>query len=272
MVEFAINNSVHASTTHTPFCLNGLCHPRLSAQLECDSGSRGGGYLLEQKPFWLLLVTCQGTKRRERCQRRSDRHRRDSFRNSDDAIADSDEDDDAGIFNIANDYTSEDEKTLAKIENDLLAVLTRRTATNKDESAEIFLLAREAMVRFVQDSIANTVEQQEWNTDKHGRANVLQFNAGYLVLLSTVNLPEHLVSNVDSSKLLFKYIGLFRVLHRKGNAYTIELFRRMCTYPTFYVGRLRPYHQHEASFLRQIQPPRSRIPRRFFCSQVRFLI
>ena len=28
MVEFAINNSVHASTTHTPFYVNGLRHPR----------------------------------------------------------------------------------------------------------------------------------------------------------------------------------------------------------------------------------------------------
>ena len=29
MVEFAINNSVHASTTHTPFFVNGLRYPRL---------------------------------------------------------------------------------------------------------------------------------------------------------------------------------------------------------------------------------------------------
>ena len=29
MVEFAINNSVHASTTHTPFFVNGLRHPLL---------------------------------------------------------------------------------------------------------------------------------------------------------------------------------------------------------------------------------------------------
>ena len=28
MVEFAINNSVHAPTTHTPFFVNGLRHPR----------------------------------------------------------------------------------------------------------------------------------------------------------------------------------------------------------------------------------------------------
>ena len=50
-----------------------------------------------------------------------------------------------------------------------------------------------------------------------------------------------------SSKILPKYIGPFRVLHRKGNPYTTQLPRRMRTHPTFYVGRLRPYHQHEVS-------------------------
>ena len=124
---------------------------------------------------------------------------------------------------------------------------TRRTATKQSDAAEDSLLAREAVVRFVQDFIANAVDQQKWNADKHGRENFFLFNVGDLVLLSTVNLPNHVITNVGSSKLLPKYIGPFRVLHRKGNAYTIELPRRMRTYPTFYVGRLRSYHQHEVS-------------------------
>ena len=53
---------------------------------------------------------------------------------SDDTIADLDEDDDAGIFSIANDYTSEDECTFAE-EDDLLAVRTERTVLNTRESA-----------------------------------------------------------------------------------------------------------------------------------------
>ena len=36
-----------------------------------------------------------------------------------------------------------------------------RTATNQSESAEDFLLAREAVVRFVQGSIANAVDRQK---------------------------------------------------------------------------------------------------------------
>ena len=43
IVEFAINNSVHASTTHTPFFVNGMRHPRLLTFLECNSSLRGGG-------------------------------------------------------------------------------------------------------------------------------------------------------------------------------------------------------------------------------------
>ena len=43
MVEFAINNSVDASTQHTPFSVNGLHHPRLPTLSECDSWIRRGG-------------------------------------------------------------------------------------------------------------------------------------------------------------------------------------------------------------------------------------
>ena len=45
MVEFAINNSVHASTTHTPFFVNGLRHPRLPTFLKCNSSLRGEGII-----------------------------------------------------------------------------------------------------------------------------------------------------------------------------------------------------------------------------------
>ena len=55
----------------------------------------------------------------------------DHLNNSDNAIIDSDNDDeDAGIFSIANDYLSEDDDTLAdqqKEESTLSAVCTRRT-------------------------------------------------------------------------------------------------------------------------------------------------
>uniref|UniRef100_A0AAV1VPE6 Reverse transcriptase domain-containing protein n=1 Tax=Peronospora matthiolae TaxID=2874970 RepID=A0AAV1VPE6_9STRA len=51
MVEFAINNSVHASTTHTPFYVNGLRHPRVPTLLECNSGLRGRGTRASKNRF-----------------------------------------------------------------------------------------------------------------------------------------------------------------------------------------------------------------------------
>ena len=152
------------------------------------------------------------------------------------------------MFSIVNDYISEEEDNLAEEKKTLLAVRKKRTERQSNESAENFLLTREEEVRFVQDYIANVVDRQKCNADKNERANVFRsFKVNDLVLLSTVNLPGHAVTNVGSSKLLPKNIGPFRVLHRKGNAYKIELPRRIRTHPTFYVGRLRPYYQHKAS-------------------------
>ena len=62
MVEFAINNSVHASTAHTPFFVNGLRHPRLPTQLEGSSSLRGGVDSHEQR---LLLISRRKYRRRE---------------------------------------------------------------------------------------------------------------------------------------------------------------------------------------------------------------
>uniref|UniRef100_A0AAV1T3U5 Integrase catalytic domain-containing protein n=1 Tax=Peronospora matthiolae TaxID=2874970 RepID=A0AAV1T3U5_9STRA len=196
MVEFAINNSVHASTTHTPFYVNGLRHPRVPTLLECNS---------EVIAF----------------------------------------DADIDNIDIEEDDASESEEALTEENTDVAAVHSQRTEAN--EPADEFILARETVVRFVQDSIAEAVDKQKQNADKNGRADTLLFNKGDLVLLSTVNLPKHVVTNVSSSKLLPKCIGPFRVLHRLGNAYTIELPRKMRTHPTFYVGRLKPHHQYAAS-------------------------
>ena len=61
MVEFAINNSVHASTTHTPFFVNGLRHPRLPTQLKGSSSLRGVESH-EQRP---MLISRRRYRRRE---------------------------------------------------------------------------------------------------------------------------------------------------------------------------------------------------------------
>ncbi|POM65298.1 Pol protein [Phytophthora palmivora] len=48
--------------------------------------------------------------------------------------------------------------------------------------------------------------------------------------------------SVESSKPKHRFIGPFAVLARHGAAYTIDLPKSMATHPTFYVGRLKRYH------------------------------
>uniref|UniRef100_A0AAV1V3F9 Integrase catalytic domain-containing protein n=1 Tax=Peronospora matthiolae TaxID=2874970 RepID=A0AAV1V3F9_9STRA len=194
MVEFAINNSVHASTTHTPFYVNGLLHPRVPTLLECNSGLRGGGTRASKNRF--------GPR---------------SSRSDEEFIAfDADidniniEEDDASESAEAlteEDDASESAEALTEEKVDVAAVRSQRTEAN--ESSDEFILARETVVRFVQDSIAEAVDKQKQNADKNGRANTFLINKGDLVLLSTVNLPKHVVTNLGSSKLLPKYIGHF---------------------------------------------------------------
>uniref|UniRef100_A0AAV1TDH0 Integrase catalytic domain-containing protein n=1 Tax=Peronospora matthiolae TaxID=2874970 RepID=A0AAV1TDH0_9STRA len=160
MAEFAINNSVHASTTHTPFFVNGLQHPCLPAFLEYN-----GVDVMDA-----------------------------------DVDAIDMNDGDAGKFSIANDCHSEEDDALTGEDNFFQAVHTKRTVVDKDEPAEEFLLTREAVVRFVQDSIADALDRQKSIAERYGRANALSFDEGDLVLLSTVNLPKHAVTNVGSSK------------------------------------------------------------------------
>ncbi|POM69112.1 Pol protein [Phytophthora palmivora] len=59
---------------------------------------------------------------------------------------------------------------------------------------------------------------------------------------NTKNLPLKVVSSVESNKVKHRFIGPFAVLARHGAAYTIDLPKSMATHPTFYVRRLKRYH------------------------------
>ena len=120
----------------------------------------------------------------------------------------------------ANGYSTEGDDALADENNVKSTVPTKRTRSNKTESIDDFLLTREAVIRFVQVFIANAVDRQKRNADKNGRSNVLLLIVSHLVLLSTVNLPRHVVTNVGSSLLLPKYTGPCRVVHRQRKTHT----------------------------------------------------
>ena len=53
--------------------------------------------------------------------------------------------------------------------------------------------------------------------------------------------PTKLVSAVFKTNLRTSFIGPFTVVAKKGLAYTINLPRKLCTHPVFYVGLLKPY-------------------------------
>ncbi|KAG3129703.1 hypothetical protein PC128_g26824 [Phytophthora cactorum] len=57
-----------------------------------------------------------------------------------------------------------------------------------------FAHRRQAVIRFVQDAIAASVDRQKLNADNVGRGNTNEFEKGSLVLVATQNLPRHAVS------------------------------------------------------------------------------
>ena len=48
IVEFTMNNSVHASTGYTPFYVNGLTHPRVPLTLPLRGSGLGGGEVADR--------------------------------------------------------------------------------------------------------------------------------------------------------------------------------------------------------------------------------
>ncbi|KAG3000865.1 hypothetical protein PC120_g20626 [Phytophthora cactorum] len=112
-----------------------------------------------------------------------------------------------------------------------------------------FVQRRQAVIRFVQDAIAASVDRQKLNADRVGRGNTNEFKKGSLVLLAAQNLPRHAVLDFGASKLAPRFIGPFTVPERHGNAYTLNIPSSMRIHPIFYVGRLKPYTQHEPSNL-----------------------
>ncbi|KAG2787960.1 hypothetical protein PC116_g28596 [Phytophthora cactorum] len=56
-----------------------------------------------------------------------------------------------------------------------------------------FVQRRQAVIRFVQDAIATSVDSQKLNADNVGWGNTNEFEKSPLVLLATQNLPRHVV-------------------------------------------------------------------------------
>ncbi|POM71257.1 Hypothetical protein PHPALM_12194 [Phytophthora palmivora] len=71
--------------------------------------------------------------------------------------------------------------------------------------------------------MAESQDVQKEQADARGRRNVWHFEVG------------------DLTKLRPRFIGPFKVVAKKGLAYTLNLPKKMHTHPVFYVGLLKPY-------------------------------
>ena len=204
LVEFAINNSTHSSTGVTPFYANYARHPRVAASLLGPAGESplGGGEDVTH--------LCDVPNVR---------------------------DDEPDVTNLGDDEPAYDAP-------DVIRPLAQ--AEQSDTASEVvanpFLLKRQGILQFVRDNIAEAVDRQKQNADRVGRKHTESFTIGDRVLLSTANLPLRNVSNTGTNKLIPRFIGPFKVIARKGIAYTLDIPSYLRLHPTFYVGRLKRYH------------------------------
>ncbi|KAL4092832.1 hypothetical protein PRIC1_011823 [Phytophthora ramorum] len=160
LVEFALNNAVHASTGFTPFYVNGLTHPRVPLTLPLRGSGLGGGEIAGR-------------------------------------LAD-------------------------------VSPLTVRKQVDE------FLSTRLSVLRHVREAMAESQDQQKENADARGR-----------------------VSAVFKTKLRPRFIGPFKVVAKKGLAYTLNLPKKMRTHPVFYVGLLKPYRDPARVSAKALAPGRA---------------
>ncbi|KAG3230902.1 hypothetical protein PI124_g24001 [Phytophthora idaei] len=200
MAEFAINNSVHASTRHTPFYVNAMRRPRLPSILGTVASSLSGGgstVASEQPQKSVDTDTVSAMTTRRQAASRSGNEMTDknygSVQGTDTATKD----------NMSVQGTDSAQAGPAAGKN---AVLNKPFSTQAMD--------------FVQDAIAASVDRQKPNAGNVGRGNTNEFEKGSLVLLPTQNLPRHAVSDFGASTLAPRFIGPFTVLERHGNART----------------------------------------------------
>ncbi|KAG2774790.1 hypothetical protein Pcac1_g14488 [Phytophthora cactorum] len=238
MAKFAVNNSVHASTGHTPFYVNAMRHPRLPSMLRTVAFSLsvcvwGGSTVVSEQPQKSADTDTVSamTTRRQAAPRTGNETKDMNYG----PVKDTD------TATTNNTFVQGADSAQAGPAAGKNAVLNKPFSTQAMDIVQ----RRQAVIRFVQDAIAASVDRQKLNADNVGRGNKNEFEKGSLVMLATQNLSRHAVSDFGASKLAPRFIGPFTMLERHGNAYTLDIPSSMRLHPTFYVGRLKPYTQHE---------------------------
>ncbi|GMF59097.1 unnamed protein product [Phytophthora fragariaefolia] len=246
MAEFAIKTSVHVSTGHTPFYVNAMRHPRVPSVLGAVASSlSGGGY-----PVWPKPNKHAGMTNMSAVSTRA-RTARSPINKSTVSTP--------GVDTLNNNKPNTQAGPVVNKDAELNTKFSLKTMD--------FVQRRQTVIRFAQDAIAASVDRQKLNADNNDRGNTNEFKVDLLVLLATQNLARHAVSNFGASKPAPRFIGPFIVLAKHSNAYTLDIPSGMRLHPTFYVGRLEPYAQHESPSLGDSAPTPTRARRRAFARQ-----
>ncbi|GMF36893.1 unnamed protein product [Phytophthora fragariaefolia] len=221
MVEFALNNAVHALSGLTPFYVNYSRHPRVPALLgmersmpqgDADNGNDSAHLPNDQVASG---TEAAGDPHRERA--------------------------DGVIATLMNRVTTR-HGARASTEACQTLIPFGGPQPRDTAAASEFLHRHQGVVRFVSDAIAVAVDRQKENADRRGRKKMETFAVGDRLLLSTSGIQPILVTNMGANKLTTRYIGAFIELKVLGDAYTVQLPTTLRLHPTFYVGRLRRYH------------------------------
>ncbi|GMF58251.1 unnamed protein product [Phytophthora fragariaefolia] len=163
MAEFAISNSVHVSTGHTPFYVNSLRHPRVPSVLGTVAPSlSGGGYPALPKPKHPDMTNISAVSTRARPTRSPVNESTVST---------------LGVDTLNN---NEQHTQAGPVVNKDAELNTEFSSKAMD-----FVQRRQAVIRFVQDAIAASVDRQKLNADNNGRGNSNEFKVGSFVLLAT---------------------------------------------------------------------------------------
>ncbi|KAG2787570.1 hypothetical protein Pcac1_g3308 [Phytophthora cactorum] len=168
MEEFAINNSVHASTGHTAFYVNAMRHPRLPSILGTVASSlSGGGSTVAseqpQKSADIDIVSAMTIRRQPASCSRNE--------TTDKNYVSVQGTDTATMNNTSVQGTDSAQAGPAAGKN---AVLNKPFSTQ----AMDFVQRRQAVIRFVQDAIAASVDRQKLNADNVGKGNRNEFEKG----------------------------------------------------------------------------------------------
>lgn len=256
MAEFAINNTVHVSTGHTPFFVNTARHPRIPAALG-DVPALTGGEPRSSARSDTAAAPDSAFATAESDLSLGPAHE----------TAGSDELPESDLSRVTAGSGQPPDSDSVTAEPDLISAVAvsgghpvaetgsraLRPRVGPNGLTEDFVPQRQAVVRYIRDSIADAVDTQKQHVDTKGRRNTDEFAPNSLVLLSTKNLPAHAVTN-SANKLLPRFVGPFRVVGRAGNAYKLELPPTMRLHPTFYVGRLKGYRVHDSSLAEGSRP------------------